>query len=318
MSSPFMLPILKPADWQGRASEENLLQPFYLGQIDEVKNPVVAYGVDEGETIRFIHESDLNQSIAQVHSQALEHLKQVLADHPGWQVADIDAGIEGADVIELRDHYYSSEAIFLTSFMQQAHQRLNSDSLIVASPVRGHLYAMSVEAGEQAIQHFAIACIAKYYQANEPPISPTLWRVEKGQVIGFLGGTEDIESYVKEQIAQRQAQEGEQIQIQEATFDEADGKTVHLLFNTEDPELLLNAIQQTSRQVAQEYNDNTDYSGRIIIVIAMTETLKLNRELLIEQLEGMIPFLNNQLQTLQLGPASTTHFELSYKLDEET
>ncbi|MDY7075921.1 MAG: hypothetical protein SXV54_03255 [Chloroflexota bacterium] len=279
--------------------------------------PVIAYGLDQGGTVAFLDGQDVEQSAEEVHAQALDHLRTALADHPGWREADFSGAVDGSEVLEYGGHYYSAEAILLPEILRQAQRRLGGDDLVAATPARGHLYVMRADVDAQALQQFVIACIAKHYQAESAPVSPVIWRLQDGVPVGYLEGTESIETYVREQIEQTRQAQQDRISLQEAVTEDPDGKTLHLLFYTEDPQLLLDAIQQSVRRLVQTQAGNGELSGRIIAVIALTPTLKANRGLLTEQMEGMVPFLNAQIRDLGLGPRQGLCFELSYRWETD-
>jgi len=308
------LPILKPANWEGKYSK--LCRRFYAGDIAEDKNPLVAYGLDHGEMIEFLSKELSDEPSTTIHEKSLANLKQILSDSSGWTVADIDTIVPGALVLSFTGYFYSSEAVLSSEILQHAHIKLKARSLIVSFPMRGVLYALSSNVDKKTLQEFSIASIAKYYQSGDAQISAMIWNVENGAIVGYLAGTEDIEDYIKSQTLKKQQEELSGTEIREVISDDVDGKTIHLIFYNDNPELLLKSIEQTIRKVAQEYRGKKLYSGRITVAISMTPNLVINHDNLVDELDGMIPFISEQLEAMQLGPDNHKFFRVSYELIE--
>jgi len=109
----------------------------------------------------------------------------------------------------------------------------------------------------------------------------------------------------------------EDVQIQKA-ITETDGlNCVYLIFYTNDPEQLLDAMQEAIKSTVREHANDDSYSNVVNLVIALTPVIKLNQELLEEQLNSMLPFFNEQFVELDAGPKSGEPFKFVYALEED-
>lgn len=321
-------PLLKSNDWADQMldSGEIMSSSFYSGTIENQRNPVVAYCYDMGENVTFLRSNDLGLSINPevLHDQSLKNLSLALADATGWQYIDFGDGLKEMEVIVFSGNYYCAEGVLLADVMKRAHKKLDAKILAVSIPARGKMFAINAHAVDDHLQRFIMASIRQYYNAESTPISPVIWHVIEGNVVGYIEGTDELEEIIESELLQEDLDRIEEqdnvsqtVHVEGIAINDEDGETLHLTFTTEDWRILINTIESVAQSIADKYSGSKDLSGRINIIVTTTETVRKNQDQLEDNLVKLISFLNNQMQSIGQGPDFNRPFIFQYEMIEK-
>ena len=92
---------------------------------------------------------------------------------------------------------------------------------------------------------------------------------------------------------------------------------ITLMFYTSDPEELIEEMQEVMKNTVREHNRESCLSRTVSIIVALTPEIQLNKDILVEQLNGMLPFYNEQFLEKNIGPAEGNSFEFVYSIEED-
>ena len=129
-----VIPLLKAATWIEQASEHGLLIAPLNAQVAPAQAPVVAYVIDQGNTVAFLPASETNvQQQDAIHQAALASLRQRLS-RVDWEPM---AG--SSRIMMLAGDFNAAECLLLPERLQEAHALLNAPDLLACTPKRGVL-----------------------------------------------------------------------------------------------------------------------------------------------------------------------------------
>lgn len=89
--------------------------------------------------------------------------------------------------------YLAAERILDTHFLQETHKLLKAEMLAVGIPRRGMPLATNAKGPEEHLKRFGAAVSAQYQRADTPPITPLVFIVLEGQIVGLMKGMEESE-----------------------------------------------------------------------------------------------------------------------------
>jgi uncharacterized protein YtpQ (UPF0354 family) len=189
MNSPFpIMPRLKHSTWDGK---DQVVCRRLTDKVDLPDVPWVAFGFDGPEQIEFINRNQLPE--AGMSEQALEQQAlRNLRSHPAqWNRRLIDVGTLGKlELLGCSGDYFTSEQILNRDFMGKGHRLINSKELAVAVPYSGGLLAMNgKQSGAEHLEKLTIFMMLVSDLYNEPssqPISPVVFRMVDGEIVGKL------------------------------------------------------------------------------------------------------------------------------------
>lgn len=175
-----LLPILKPTGYRQD------VPLFFTEQLfNSSVSPVIAFGTDEGNRISYegaSSDEDYKSRFPILKQQAFDNLKAI---QPTIEVQDA----QGTKIAFVVGHEYASEKILDSDFMRQVGKAINSNSLMVGIPFKGHLIAIDSNA-EIRLKFPAI--IQKYYNnPQQDPISDKVFLVNDGEIVAMAGESID-------------------------------------------------------------------------------------------------------------------------------
>lgn len=309
-------PLIKSNNWAQQIQTNSICtRPFFAGDIDSVRNPVISYCLDMGENVTFLKKKDMSSDMTtdHLHDQAMQYLHIALADVAGWQDIDFGDDLPNMNVITLSGNFYCSEGILSSKIMQRAHKKLNTDLLAVSIPYRGKMFAIDARDQEQHLRRFVMANIRQYFSANNSYISPIIWNVADGNIIGYMQNTETLERIIEVDMLSGKQLKDTEIQVSGMAFHETEGHTILLLFITKNWKLLVHTAEHVSQTITLKYNRDKNLSGRIKLVILLTETIKSQKSGVTEQMEQLVSFLNHQMLGVDQGPNTNQPFTFSFE-----
>jgi uncharacterized protein YtpQ (UPF0354 family) len=259
METETILPALKPHDWKGR--ESVACRPLLAGE-GEARMPLVAFGYDRPHTFEFLPAKDLPggntpENLAQVEAAAVNNLRK----RPGaWHVERVEVGGDTLAIAICTDDFLAAERVLDKAFMMEAHRLLEGETLVAGIPRRGALLATKMEQPRELIGRFAGAVSAQFHRGDSPPISPLLFAVQGGVVVGYGKGAEDS--------GKAAAQEGEAdifisdrvMVVKEANSDRT---FIEFVAGGKDLEGLARRVQDAILQVAAHYREDEKFGGQI-------------------------------------------------------
>jgi len=180
-----LMPILKPAGY--RANE-----PLFFREPIFESNavPVVAFGVDEGDTIMYqgaTDEADYQVKLPAVKEEALKNLAAIKTSLDLQPMGNTQiAFVMGSE--------YACEKILDKSFMKDLAVRVGSASLMVGIPFKGTLIATDAN-GDQRLR-FPVVVKKCFEDPQNDPISDKVFLVRDGEIVAMAG--EDIKNEVND------------------------------------------------------------------------------------------------------------------------
>lgn|GEM_PF-1458076 len=171
-----LMPILKPAGY--RANDPLFFREPLFESSDA---PVVAFGIDDDDTIMYqgaSDDADYAQKLPAVREEALKNL------------ADVKTSIDLQDTGNTRVAFvmsseYASEKILDKAFMQDLGSRIGSTSLMVGIPFKGLLIATDAN-GDIRLKFPVI--IKRYYDdPQDDALSDKVFLVQDGEVMAMAG-----------------------------------------------------------------------------------------------------------------------------------
>ncbi|OBC02682.1 hypothetical protein A5785_02400 [Gordonia sp. 852002-50395_SCH5434458] len=166
-----IFPILKEYHWVGKhfALFQNLLD------IDREPMPLIAYGYNQADQYQFLTTGATDQTIEQIHAQALANLAAAPAQ---W---------EGSGSILTGSGYdFSAEKILDPGFIAEAQRLLGSTTIEIAIPRRTIIYATAAVPGTPAHDEFSTVVWRTWLDDSfgNAPITPMVFRFDGAQIVG--------------------------------------------------------------------------------------------------------------------------------------
>ncbi len=168
-----LMPSLRVRD--GVELEELLWRPL-LPEVPRVELPIVVCGIDGESTFGMIRRDALAKSPDDAWAEALANLAA-----EDVELAQVTAN--EVTMIAVSGSFYAAEKLLDPAQLHSLHARLDTPTLLAATPARGGL--LVIAAGD-ADARFAALVRERYETAGARAISPAVWVVEDGQVIGLL------------------------------------------------------------------------------------------------------------------------------------
>lgn len=308
-----LLPALKPNDWQ--AKEHAIYQPLVEDQKSDYM-PWLAFGYDLPHTFQFLSAKDLPED-ASPHQ--IDLMKQAairnLRERPArWQTENIKLGLfKRLHILLCTDDYLAAERILDADFMHEAHERLKAEMLAVGIPRRGLLLATSAKAPEDQLKRFGAAVSAQYHRADSPPITPLVFIVAKGQIVGLMKGMEES---ARQGVLAAAEEAGEIFCSAMITESHERGeKTLHIISGGEDLAAVVRTVQNAFIQLMEKMNDEPDFGGEVRVVLVPELTPRMeNLEQELESIEEHLEGFANEIGLTTAGGAPI-RFKLQYGHD---
>jgi hypothetical protein len=267
MQHELVLPCLKASDWEG--SETSVCYRLRL-EVETPYLPWVAFGYDQPHTFALLSRAalaELNKSEQEVEREALLNLGQRSAS---WESVDVKLGfLKKLRMLACTDDFFAAERILDVGFMQQGQSRLKTKALAVGVPRRGVLMVTDAQQPVERLSLFVGAVSAQYHRAESAPITPGVFALVDGRIVGMLQGGEDIGKEMVER-----AGGGERPFLQRLVVaDSASGlEAVHLVVGGQELNGLASAIQSAFADTLQHDLSRPEFGGEIALVVIAEDT----------------------------------------------
>jgi len=271
-----LLPCLKARDWEGR--EHTTCRALWPDKPSEFM-PWLAFGWDSPHTFEFLNTDKLKtlgMTEAQVEAQALDNLRKRKST---WQSHDAPLGDgKTLQLLICMDDFFAAERILDAPFMKEAQRKLGAKAILVGVPRRGVILATPMQTDTAVVLGFGGVVFGQFSRGESAPVSPMLFVVIDGAIVGF-------EESIAATLAAKKAQEvdaddededededgeddPEAPYINAMTLKAADGKLeVHIMGGGEDGDRLARGFEDAFHQMVRKYKDNPDFSHRIKLIV---------------------------------------------------
>ncbi|KIQ06395.1 MULTISPECIES: hypothetical protein [Pseudomonas] len=143
--SNVVTPLLKAATWQEQANEHGLLLSPLSVSVSPAQAPLLAYAIDQGETVAYVSASEVDVAQrADFHQSALAALRQRLSQLDWVPVA------EHEHTLILAGDFNAAEGLLLPERLQEAQALLGATALLACTPKRGVLLVGAYETDNKA------------------------------------------------------------------------------------------------------------------------------------------------------------------------
>ncbi|MGD8622478.1 MAG: hypothetical protein PVI81_04160 [Anaerolineales bacterium] len=287
MDTNAILPALKPHDWKGRDSV--LCRPLLAGE-DQDRMPLVAFGYDRPHTFEFLSVNQVPggnspEKLALLESAAIRNLQARTAQ---WNLETFNLEGVSLSIAICGDDFLAAERILDDKFVREAHRLLSAEMLAVGIPRRGMILATDIKQTQESVARFAAAISAQYHRADSAPISPLVFAVKDGRVVGYGKGQEDAGADAAQPAPKQDADIfiGEQVLVVKEP--DSERTLLELIAGGEDLERLARSLQDALIQIVQHYREDESFSGRIHVRFVPDITPEA-------QLREALPSLENHL-----------------------
>jgi hypothetical protein len=267
-----LLPCLKEAKWAGR--EHTVCRALWESGSSPYM-PWLAVGYDHPHTFEFINTTrlpELNTTEKALEAEALANLR---ARPATWEPLDVDVKGRKLRILTCSGDYFAAEHVLDPAFMQQAQRTLKAPGLFVGVPRRGLLMAAAAGQDQQMIAAFGAAVAGQFSRGESAVISPMLFAMKDGAIIGILETVaEAIVPDAEPKGAPEDEREGdpnEPFVSAIVTSNDRGTEDVHLMAGGGDGERLATAIESGFMALLKEHMARPVFSGHIqIVVLGMT------------------------------------------------
>lgn len=298
MSEPLpILPALKPYDWPARTYA--LSRPLIAFQ-GMPNVPWVGYGYNHPYSFEFISRESIPGETPEEHIRIIEQaaLRNLRLRPLSWKLETVNLGIfrRRLPLLIGSDDFLAAERILDPRAMLHAAEMLHTRRLAVGIPCRGVLVATKARLPKSLLRRFSAMVAAQYYKPRSAAISPTVFMVEDGQVIGAITGLEQA----GQRMAQAEASREPEVYLNAVISADRDTgqETLHLLAGCHDFQRLTEALVPAFVQGAEEMSRRADFSG-LVRVVLIPEMVPAEPELG-QNIERLRQHLNGVIEELRL------------------
>jgi hypothetical protein len=258
-----ILPCLKDPTWEG--SEDSLCRRLDL-DVDATHLPWIAFGYDGAQSFEFLSRSSLEslgKNPDQVEREAMRNLRLRRAS---WERVEAKIGfLKKLTIHSCTNDYFASERILDVGFMREIQSRIKAGGLAVGVPRRGVLMVTRSEQPPKHLWAFAAGVSAQYYRGESASITPAVFAMIDGKVVGILeGGSE-----AGRQLVERERAAGEGVLLTKLNVanPETGREDVHLLVGGLNSQELATAVQAAFTETAKAELHRKEFSGQVRVVI---------------------------------------------------
>jgi len=283
-----LFPCLKEPDWEG--SDKNVCHRLQLN-VDSGHLPWVAFGYDYPHTFQFLPKDalgELNKTERDIEREALRNLRLRTVS---LEAADVKLGLfKKLRFLISAEDYFAAEKILDVGFMREVQVRLNAKGLAVGIPRRGVLIVTDAQQPMDKLGPFAGAVSTQYHRGDTAPITPAVFAVVDGQIVGMLQGGEDLgTSGVEEEQRAKDAK----VYLERLVVREPGNglSEVHICAGGSDPEALAEAIESAFLETLRHQLPSSEFGGEIRLVLETTltpENLRRQMPSLVAHLQGVV------------------------------
>jgi len=169
-----LMPNLKPGDFpRDHGVCRELLESLPGG----ARMPLVFVGRDQPNTFAYLPAG--SPDVERSFEEALANLARL-------DLEAVEHDIAGVEVLVVSGHFYASEKILDETFMKALHQRLHAELLAAAIPHKGVLVVTRQVVPPLVAGFAALAAALHENTQGAPPLSPVVFLVKDGKVVGHL------------------------------------------------------------------------------------------------------------------------------------
>ncbi|WP_435103311.1 hypothetical protein [Arhodomonas sp. AD133] len=318
-------PVLKSSDWASGSRGEVIMRSVYLTEEVEPDEPVVAYGIDVPETVRFINTDELpgTLSVEDLHDKAMANLERRLTN-VDWEELSHETGIEELPEVRgfvLAGDYYCSEALLSERLLKQAHEKLGAAMMMAIAPVRGQLYVCRLPAEEGPSPEslvFAHFALTRYFNPPDAPIAPKAWIVRNGKVVGHVNGMDAVvESARKAAEKEVEDEESKLHHMATTIVTDDDQFRLRVTVTAFDVAIMLRNLQYALRGYVHSAVEREGFSGLVDVNVRIEDGSYTpdDRTELSGLMDDMFEFLNNQFASHGLTGTGDQPIRLAYQLE---
>lgn len=319
-----LFPALKPEEW-GKDAKGSVVMNTIFEASDPIQyEPVIGYAIDSPDAIVFLNCDMVAESITvnDVHARALMNLEKRLLDNATWEPLKYDVGPDSMEPISgllLTGDYYCSEAMLSVTILQQAHDKLGSELIMVMVPERGKLFATQIVSQQDPEPErliFASVAIAQFFNPEQAPISPNVWISLNGSIVGHINGMDDIIANAKKHAEADIQREDEQLPHQAATFSDGNGIGIRLNVQAHDIEVMFKNLQHIIRGYVQHGIKDDKFTGAVNVVLEIKDSRfdPASIDEIRTELDSMFEFLNSQCSNLGFQGKDNSAIQLNYEV----
>ena len=261
-----LLPCLKERTWLGR---EHAVCRVLWPREASAYMPWVAVGYDHPHSFMFVTAqafAKMQTTEAALEARALANLRKRPAK---WEKVSVEPK-KGSrfSILACMDDFLAAERILDPDFMKEAQRTLRARGLLVGIPRRGRLFCIDGELNEDAIQAFGIMVAQEFTSVESAEISPMLFVVKDGAVVGFAEAIADAI------LPELEKEQGEAQQDENAPYitsltvrNEQGTEDVHLMAGGLDAGELAHGLQRAVFEVLHKRHDHKEFSGTIKVIV---------------------------------------------------
>lgn len=294
-----ILPCLKPPDWDG--AEGSVSRRLW----DEPSSwvPHLAFGYDSERSFEFLPKEraeELGKSARDVEREAVRNLRLRPAS---WERTLIKLGLfKKMTLLVSAGDYLSAEKILDVGFLREAEKQLKAELLAVGIPRRGFIAVTDGKQPMERLRLFASAISTQYHRGETAPITPAVFAVSGGQIVGMLQGGEELGRAAAEEELREAEESGDAPYVGGMVVSDEDGsQSVRLLVGGPDLERLAEAVQGAFVGVLREHLPQKEFGGAIHVVVILEMTPEPVRAAVGELVRHMNDFLAERQMKTQSG-----------------
>jgi hypothetical protein len=321
-----LYPVLKSAEWAEDAKNDVVMRSIYADNEICTNEPVVGYALDLPETIEFLSTSSVetNLSIDAIHDKALQNLNKRLLAETEWYELNQEVPKEFGGTVTglvLSGDYFSSEALLSKELLQIAHQKLDAAMIMVIAPERGKLFVTQIisegDQPEPGSLLFACTAVAHFFNPSQAPISPNVWIVRNGRLVGQVKGMDGIIDSAKKYAKQTKKQEEQKLTHSANTYQEGNGISVKIAVVAHDIDIMLSNLQHVIRGYVKQAIQEQQFNGSMTVSVNIKDPnyAPEMKHQLMEQLEDMSDYLSSQFASLGMVCVDNTQINLSCSVE---
>src|SRR5262249_45905565 len=148
--------------------------------------PWIGFGFDRPHTFAFINIEDvaaMNTTEQALEAQAIANLCARPAE---WKRADVDVHGRNLPLLTCSGDYFSAEHLLDVAFMQRGQQMLKTPGLLVGVPRRSVMMATRAGLDPNVGMAFAALVADEFRRQETAPISPAVFAVKDGVIVGIV------------------------------------------------------------------------------------------------------------------------------------
>jgi hypothetical protein len=258
-----LLPILKDAEWK---FSNNTVSRKLVADMESPYMPWLSFGYDHPTAFEFLRAGesafDASRNLTIIERRAVENLR---ARPHQWTRSDFNLGIfRKLSLLICEGDFFSAEQMLDVEFMRQAQQALRTTMLAVGIPCRGNLMVMNGNSSNELLGRFSAVVAMQYRRAESAQITPMVFMMQDGVIVGVVSGNEEVGRLTEEEEAQAQAEDDEiSVSAVRAQKPEHDGFTLFVLVVCPNVSKLDAVLRNAFLKSYQEVQGEAEFSGAI-------------------------------------------------------